>query len=525
MSKDLKLLDCTLRDGGYINDWKWGYKKAREIINLLVKANVDIVEVGFLRNIERYDKGITVCNRIEELKELLPTDRKKTMFSAMAMRSNYDIHKLSDHENTCIDLIRITAHDYDIKEGMEFAKAVQDKGYKLSINPINIMGYSDSQILWILEEVNKIRPYQFSIVDTFGSMKVGDLHRIVSLADHNLDRSIRLGLHLHENMALSFSLAQNFVNKHLQRPTTIDASLMGMGRIPGNLPIELIADYLNEQLGTAYDIDYLMDAIQEYIEPIKEETPWGYTPTYFLSAKYNLHRNYAEHYLGKGDLTNRDINHLLAQIEPHKTTVFDAEYADELYDDYLCNNVDDSDDIERLKQHLDVEEILVLAPGTTLKTHSNEIKQYIERINPTIIALNFIPEDIEINYAFYSNRKRYEKDKEALPENIITTSNLPANVSSFTINYNRLSGAFSYGCNSLILLLNLLKKLGIYRAVLAGADGYSVKSETYYDSSLHSSIPHDHLFNEKIGIGLRSLDMEICFLTPSEYEKYYKLIR
>ncbi|MDE6635751.1 MAG: aldolase catalytic domain-containing protein, partial [Lachnospiraceae bacterium] len=349
---DLQLLDCTLRDGGYINDWQWGFRRAKDVIHALVRADVDVVEVGFLRNVGEYNPDITVCNHIEELNELLPVNTRDTIFSAMAMRSNYDIKKLSPYNGKGIEMIRITAHDYDIEDGMDFAREVKEKGYKLSINPINIMGYSDERILWILKQVNEIHPYQFSIVDTFGSMKRRDLDRIVSLVDNNLDRDIRVALHLHENMSLSCSLAQNFIDKHLDRPVAVDGSLMGMGRIPGNLPLELIADYLNDYTDKNYDIDYLIDAIQDYIAPLKGESEWGYTPAYFLSAKFNLHRNYAEHYLRKGDLTNRDINHILARFDSDKATVFDAGYADMLYEDYKNDQIDETDDRKKLMQEL-----------------------------------------------------------------------------------------------------------------------------------------------------------------------------
>ena len=83
---DLKLLDCTLRDGGYVNNWNWGFQRAKEIVQSLVDANVEVVEVGFLRNVEKYNPDITVCNYIEELNKLLPEETKGTMFSAMAMR-------------------------------------------------------------------------------------------------------------------------------------------------------------------------------------------------------------------------------------------------------------------------------------------------------------------------------------------------------------------------------------------------------------------------------------------------------
>ena len=331
---DIKLLDCTLRDGGYVNSWNWGFAATKDIIASLTRAGTDIVEVGFLRNVDGYNPDVTVCNTIEELNRLLPAHTGSTMYSGMAMRSNYDIAKLSPYEGHGIEMLRITAHDYDIREGMDFAREVKARGYKLSINPINIMGYADKDLLWILDQVNEIHPYQFSIVDTFGSMRRRDLERIVSLVDHNLAPDIRVGLHLHENMALSFCLAQEFLDKHLGRDTTVDGSLMGMGRIPGNLPIELIADYMNETLGCHYDIDEMMDAIQDHIAPLKGETAWGYTPAYFLSARYNLHRDYAEHYLDKGDLTNRDINHILAGFDRSKATAYDKDYADRLYREY-----------------------------------------------------------------------------------------------------------------------------------------------------------------------------------------------
>ena len=82
---DRKLLDCTLRDGGYINNWNWGFDNARDIIHSLVRAGVDIVEVGFLRNVEGYNPDVTVCNTIEELNRLLPGEgqRGRTMYSAV----------------------------------------------------------------------------------------------------------------------------------------------------------------------------------------------------------------------------------------------------------------------------------------------------------------------------------------------------------------------------------------------------------------------------------------------------------
>ena len=522
---NVKLLDCTLRDGGYVNDWRWGFAPAREIVRTLTRAGTDIVEVGFLRNVGEYNPDVTVCNTIEELNRLLPEDTRHTMYSGMAMRSNYDIAKLSEYSGRGIEMIRITAHDYDIREGMDFAREVKARGYKLSINPINIMGYSDRDILWILDQVNAILPYQFSIVDTFGSMRRRDLERIVSLVDHNLDPSIRVGLHLHENMALSFCLAQEFIDKHLRRDTTVDASLMGMGRIPGNLPIELVADYMNDTLGTHYDIDELMDAIQDYIAPLKGETQWGYTPAYFLSARFNLHRDYAEHYLAKGDLTNRDINHILSGFDHAKATAYDPAYADRLYAEYQDRRVDDAAALEQLKAAFGGKRVLVLAPGATLADPATQarvatLRGAADGADVTISA-NFVPEFTVPDYAFFTNSKRLDK-MAAFPCPVILTSNLRPQVQPdrcCVVGYDRVAGAFAQGSNSVIMLLRLLAGCGAKAVLLAGADGYAEGRPAYADASLHAHTGRGPAFHAAMAEAIRGCGVPVTFVTPSAYER------
>ena len=150
-------------------------------------------------------------------------------------------------------------------------------------------------ILNLLEKINRIKPYAFSIVDTFGSMMKEDLQRIYSLTEHNLDKSIVIGLHLHENLALSYSLAQEFIDmKASDRNCVIDASMLGMGRAPGNLCMELIMDYMNRAQMGSYDVNPVLDGIDDHIAKLKSIEPWGYNTAYALSAKFNLHRNYAE---------------------------------------------------------------------------------------------------------------------------------------------------------------------------------------------------------------------------------------
>lgn len=514
--KPIQLLDCTLRDGGYINNWEWGFEQAQAIVKLLTRAGVDVVEVGFLRDVESYSPDVTACRRVEELNRLLPNVCGETSFSAMAMHGGYDASQLSPYSGEGIDIIRVTAHDYDIEDGIAMAAKVQEKGYRVSINPINIMGYSDARILEIVEMVNHVLPYQFSIVDTFGSMKRRDLDRITSLIDHNLDSSVRLALHLHENMSLSCSLAQRFLDKGFMRPIAIDGSLMGMGRMPGNLPLELIADYMNDCGGQSYDIDCMMDAIQDYIVPIRERESWGYKPEYFLSARFNLHRNYAEFLIEKGDLTTRDINQILSRFDPSKAAVFDKDYANRMYEEYRGVKLDDTEDRFRLKEDLAGREVVVLAPGATLRTQKSAVDSFLSGRNCAVVALNFYDERFPIDFVFFGNNRRRDRNN-AIGCSVIATSNVEGHA-DYRIDYNSVSGSFAQGCNSLFLVLKLLKSLGIERVALAGADGYVSEGDNYYNGALRSSGNRGAAFNRDVAAALKNLRMDIQYVTPSMYD-------
>lgn len=515
---EIKLLDCTLRDGGYINDWEWGFDSAKDIIYSLVKAGIEIIEVGFLRNVESYNPDITVCSKIEDLNKLIPNSIENVMFSAMAMQSNYDIEKLTPYSGSGIEMIRVTAHDYDLDDGIQFAKRAIEKGYKVSFNPINIMGYSDADLLEIFNKVNSIKPYQFSIVDTFGSMKKKDFDRISRMADNNLLTDIRLGLHLHENRSLSCCLSQDYADMHLTRPVVIDGSLLGMGRTPGNLPIELIADFLNDVAYKSYDIDYLLDAIQDYIKRYKGETRWGYSTEYFISARFNIHRNYVEHLLNKGDLTCKDINHILAKVKKTKATVFDAKYVDELYRDYKNVSIDDAAAFYKLKELLSDKKILIIAPGASINTYKDDIVHFIKEEKPIVISLNFLAEEFTVDYAFFSNQKRLHY-LERIECKTIVTSNLAPTNGDYVLDYNRLIGDFSLGVNSLIYLLRLLKSLDVLKVFIAGADGYSKGRDNYFTDRYKSDIQWDNDYNKDVMKAIRRIGLRPTFITPSAYDE------
>lgn len=523
--KNIKLLDCTLRDGGYINNWDFGRHTIKDILKKLVEAEVDYAEVGFLRNCE-YDPDKSLFNNCAELAGILPENRGKTRFTAMALHNKYDVSKLEPYNGKTIDAIRVTFHDYDIDEGLAFIRKVKEKGYKVFINPINIMGYPDGMILRLLDKVNELHPYAFSIVDTFGSMMKEDMLRIYSLIEHNLDKSIVIGVHLHENLALSYSLAQDFINmKSSERACVIDASMLGMGRAPGNLCMELIMDYMNKKQEGSYNVNPILDGIDDHIARLKQIEPWGYNTAYALSAKYNLHRNYAEFLLDKGRLRAKQINQILGSIEAEKKTAFDADYIEKLYRDFQNNEIDDAELRRQLKEKWSGRKILILAPGSSILEAKEKIRTYIEEKKPIVIAANFLPEQFAADYVFCSNAMRLEGIRNHTQNaELLVTSNLldMCDGKEQVLNYSELSFDENGTCdNSVIMLLKLLRGLDISETALAGFDGYKEKGENYvasYMASQHTKGEKENIrIREYVGRIRQSLDL--IYLTPSMYEE------
>lgn len=517
---DVRVLDCTLRDGGYVNNWKFGKRIIQNIIKCLDEAEVDLIEVGFLKDCES-DSEYSLYNTIEEIKEMLPFKPDHAEYVAMILHSNYDINKLEQCDGT-ISYIRVTFHDYDMEEGIKFCKEVKEKGYKLFINPINLMGYSDERLLDLIKKINLIHPYGFSIVDTFGSMSKRDLVRIYAICEHNLEKDIVLGLHLHENMSLAFSLAQCFLEfKESGRQCVIDGSLNGMGRVPGNLCIELILDYLNQYFNRSYSLDSILDAIENYIMPIKKNTPWGYSTEYFLSAKNNMHRNYAEFFQAKGRLTTRAINELLEKVPENKKGKFDADLAQKLFIEYQDIAVNDTNARDYLREYLEKSEVLALAPGNSLDSHRDIIRRFIQEKNPVVICAGFVYEKCGKQLCFFSNEKRYQEYKDENSMKIITSNIKENRGEEIVISYRSI--AFSGGelfDNCGIMLLRMLRMLGIKEINLAGFDGFSESGKDYaqgYHGEFVIGTKEDNcrIAKELKEIG-RSLKMN--FLTPTNYK-------
>ena len=318
----IKVLDCTLRDGGYVNNFAFGEQFAKQIISCLMEAGLEYIEVGFLRN-TKTETETTVYTTSEELKSLLPRRKNNSKLFTMIVYGKYYIDNLPPKSILPIDGIRVTFKKNELDDALKYIKAIKDKGYIVSANPTGINDYSDKELLEMIEKVNQYHPDIFAIVDTLGVLKRDDLMRLFYLINHNLSSDIILAFHSHNNLQLSFSNAQALIEAGNKRELIIDSSIRGMGRGAGNLCTELLLQYLNDNHGGNYNLIPILKCVDEQINKIFAQNPWGYNLPYYLAASLQVHPNYASFLTNKASISVESMNEILSSIPNNKKSNFD----------------------------------------------------------------------------------------------------------------------------------------------------------------------------------------------------------
>ena len=519
----ISILDCTLRDGGYINRWQFGREAISDIVALLTEANVEMIECGFLRDVP-YDGDAAVYSDVAQIVPFIAPKKPGALYVAMIALGDIAPERIRPCDGTSIDGIRLTFHKHEWAQAREAAVTLMEKGYKLFIQPVGTTSYTDGELLKLIENVNLLHPYAFYMVDTLGIMYRRDVLRMFSLIDNNLEADIRLGFHSHNNLQLSFANAQEIMIQDTKRSLIIDASVYGMGRGVGNLPLELLAEYINANIEQRYSLLPLLTIADQYLMSVFAEHPWGYALPYFLSAKEHCHPNYTAHLMNKQTLSMEAISRVLNMLPPEKRDLYHPELVEQCYNDYQNCQIDDSGVCSALRQVISGREVLIIGPGASVKTSEDELRAYIDAHKPLTVSVNFIPEALAIDVMFISNQKRLNAVRPLLGKvpRVIATSNLLNELpeSAQFINY---TDYLENGDNAGALLIRLLRKTGADSVSLAGFDGFTADTGTnYYIPSYKRMLTESEARKKNVDISrqLRSALGNVTYrvLTPTRYE-------
>lgn len=335
----IKLLDCTLRDGGYVNHWDFGHGAIKDMITHIEKTDVDIFELGFLKN-EEYDRNRTIFNSMDQIEALIPKKKPGMTYAAM-MESFYPLplEKLKKREENSVDVLRVVVWKYKhdetgkvvdcLRDRYEYCKGVVEKGYRLFVQPTAVGQYSDDEFVDMLNMYQELEPEAIYVVDTWGNLSTKQIMHYISLADKTLSNKIAIGYHGHNHLEQAFATGVEFVKSGLKRDILIDGSIYGMGRYAGNLPIELIARHLNLEYGKEYNIDPMIDVYDKYIKEIRASHIWGYYFPYYLAAKHSCHTQYGEYYGLIKKISCADMERIFTIMSDEDKPWFRPERADE----------------------------------------------------------------------------------------------------------------------------------------------------------------------------------------------------
>ena len=325
--KNISLLDCTLRDGGYVNEWEFGAECIRETCRVMADAGIEIVELGFLRDAP-YDPDIAIFNDMHQIAELIGDKRENTVYAVMceAMEA-LPVEKISQRTDDTADVIRVIVWKSEMQKGYDYCKGIVERGYRLCVQPNRVDQYSFDELRETAELFNTLDPLGFYVVDSFGLLNCEQIMEYVEVADSALSRDVSLGYHGHNNLMQAGGTAEAFVKRETTRDIIVDASIYGIGRGAGNLNIEIFAKYLNENFGKSYNLTPMLDIWEKHLCYIREKTVWGYTMGYYLSALYRCNPMYAEYYEGEMNLPATDIDRILSSLSDIDRVIFTRDKA------------------------------------------------------------------------------------------------------------------------------------------------------------------------------------------------------
>ena len=285
---------------------------------------------------------------------------------------------------------------------------------------------------------------------------------------------------------------------------------------------EQIMDHLNINYGTDYNTEPALDAIDDYIAPIKRNIPWGYSVPYALSGKYGLHRTYAEYLMGKNRLKTKDIQRILRMIDKNHIELFDEDYVESLYRQYISTAFDDSKSVEKLSEELSNKKVVVICPGRSIISHKDRIIDYIRKNEAVVVSVNFVPEFTKPDYVFCANKKRVNNLVDNSETKRIVTSNISDELKSkeYTISFNECVYFNEIFCeDTTLMLLKTLLRCGKKSIAIAGFDGFIDKQDNYFDSDYTheegkniNSKTVKRILNSTLG------EMNIHYITPSLYK-------
>lgn len=294
--EEIKVIDCTIRDGGLMNNSQFTLETVRAVYKAMCDAGVDYVELGYRNSRKMFNPneyGLWRFCDEEDLKKVIEgVDPKQTTISLMMDSHKAYPEDLLPREKSVAGMIRVATYVKDVDKAIRLCNDATAKGYDTCVNIMAISHEGgpklDEAVLQLETETKAKAIY---IVDSFGSLYSESVHYLVERFQMHL-KTKEVGVHFHNNQQLAFA---NTVEGIIKGANYLDGTLYGLGRAAGNCPLELLLGFLKNP---KFNIVPVLDVIGKHIMPLRKTMEWGYTIPYMLAGVMDTHPESAMKWLG-----------------------------------------------------------------------------------------------------------------------------------------------------------------------------------------------------------------------------------
>ncbi len=298
--EDIKVLDCTIRDGGLMNNFHFDDEFVKAIYHALVEAGVDYMEFGYKSSKKLFSQGEygkwKFCEE-EDIRAIVGDNNTKLKISVMLDVGRVDMDSILDKKDSVIDMIRVACYIHQIPTAVDIIRQLKDKGYETSLNIMAISHASERELREALEMLGKTRVDVIYLVDSFGAYYTEEIRALTrTYLDIAKKYNKILGVHCHNNQQLAFA---NTIESLTLGVSYLDCTISSLGRGAGNCPTELLLGFLKNP---KYKLRSIYTIMQQEIKSLKEKgLEWGYAPPYQITGMLNRHPKDAMEKIGKDE--------------------------------------------------------------------------------------------------------------------------------------------------------------------------------------------------------------------------------
>lgn len=285
--EDIKVFDCTIRDGGLVNNYHFSDAFVKAHYETCVAAGVDYMEIGknvspTIMSVDEYGPW-NFCKE-EDIRRIVGDNNTDMKIAVMADIGRSLKEELRPKSESVVDMIRIATYIHQIPAAIELIEDAHAKGYETTVNIMAISKSFDDELDEVLSQLSKTPVDVIYIADSFGSFYPEQIKKLTEKYLKVAQESgKKVGIHAHNNLQLAYA---NTLEAMIYGTSFLDVTISGLGRGAGNCPLELLIGFLKNP---KYKLMPVLKFIEEYIVPLEKELDWGYSIPYMLTGQLNEH--------------------------------------------------------------------------------------------------------------------------------------------------------------------------------------------------------------------------------------------